>query len=91
MVINEEKLLIYLNTEVVGREKSGKRVGTVGMQTIRNVVSAVVALYSQQVTANANSNPSPRGRVVKLFLKYLRRKEFQRQRQILLILKYVRI
>jgi hypothetical protein len=84
----EEKLLIFLNTQIEGRKAKVQQRNAaegvsqkVGIQTVRNYVSAAVNLWQQQTTAGSNSFPNPRGLVIKKYLKFIQLKEFLRRRK----------
>jgi hypothetical protein len=86
--VTEEKLLIFLHTQVVGRKAKVQRKNTpegvsqkVGIQTVRNYVSAAVNLWQQQTTASSNSFPNPRSHVIKRYLNFIQTKEFLRRRK----------
>lgn len=85
ITVTEHKLLVFLHEEVVGRQSKRKRKnsehgGTISIQTVKNYVSAAVKLWQKQALANINSNPNPRGNLVKQYLKFLKTKEFCRER-----------
>jgi hypothetical protein len=80
--------LIFLRTQVVGRKAKVQRKNApegvsqkVGIQTVRNYVSAAVNLWQQQTTAGSNSFPNPGGHVIKKYLKFIQTKEFLRRRK----------
>jgi hypothetical protein len=56
MAINEEKLLVYLRTCVVGRESKKSKGKIIGIKSIQNVVSAAVNLWTRQVMAKVSFN-----------------------------------
>lgn len=74
--INEEKLLVYLWEEVIGRTNSvtstASRKVTVGISTVLNAITAVKDIWRKQVADNMNSYPDPRGDRVKALVKYVR-------------------
>ncbi len=80
--------MIFLRTQVVGRKAKVQRKNApegvsqkVGIQTVRNYVSAAVNLWQQQTTAGSNSFPNPGGHVIKKYLKFIQTKEFLRRRK----------
>lgn len=83
-LVNEERLLEFLEEEVVakGNKKKINADGTpvpIGIQSYEANVKALVALYFHQVACNKNKNPHPRGPGVSSFLSLQRKKEATRR------------
>jgi hypothetical protein len=85
-MVTEEKLLLFLESQVVGRESKRKRSSAagsnqvVGIQTVKNYVNAIGKLWAYQRANGTNTNDHPRGPLIKSYLKYLSTREFQRSR-----------
>ena len=86
-LVTEEKLLIFLHSQVWKRPLKRKRKAsdedvpqTVGIQSIKNAASAMVNLWTVQRIRGVNNHPSPRGPLVKEFIKHVKTKEFERCR-----------
>lgn len=81
-IVDENKLILFLTDEVVGRQRrKGKKDACVGFETVRQYVAAIVDLYNQQKNQNMNSNPHPRGPLVKKLLKTQRHEQHARARE----------
>lgn len=59
---------------------TGKGSKIVGIQTVRGIISAVSKLHELQTLHNENNFPQPHGKAIKHFVKFLKTKEFQRNR-----------
>ena len=80
--VDEEKLLVYIWKEVIGRTNSvrsvpGQRV-TVGIATVKLAITAIKDIWRQQCADNINSNPNPRGDRVLALVKYVQECEHRR-------------
>jgi hypothetical protein len=82
-VVTKNKLLVFLQEEVLNRPLRGKdddSTARLGASSVETYVSAVVSIYNNQVTRGLNHNPHPRGPAVKAMLAAHSRKERQRRR-----------
>src|SRR5205809_5177759 len=86
-IVTENKLLVFLQEEVLNRPLRGKRMRDIGdtdtrlgASSVETYVSAVVSIYDNQVTRGLNRNPHPRGPAVKATLETHGRRERQRRR-----------
>jgi hypothetical protein len=52
----------------------------VGLSTVKNAVSAVVDLWQKQHSMKMNNNHSPRGPLVKKYLDFIKKSEYQKSR-----------
>ena len=75
--VTEAKLNFFIRECVLYRPtKKGRNKGkSVGIKTIQNYISAVISLFNEQKAKNMNSNPHPRGPVIKSLLETLCRQE----------------
>jgi hypothetical protein len=86
--VTAEKLLLFLSSQVHGRESRKKssvnRVNgitqLVGHKTMLNYVSAIVRLWREQQDQGVNTHPNPRNGLVKDYLRHLRSSEHSRIR-----------
>ena len=85
--MTENKLLVFLQEEVLNRPLRGKRKrenddpdARLGASSVETYVSAVVSIYDGQVTRGLNRNPHPRGPAMKAMLEAHCRREHQRRR-----------
>lgn len=70
-----------MHEEVVNRKAKRGKDKTVGVQTIRQYISAIKDLYTRQRAAGMNNHPDPRGAVVKSVIKTAMHSEHHRQRK----------
>ena len=86
-IVTENKLLVFLQEEVLNRPLRGKRKRDIGdtdtrlgASSVETYVSVVVSIYDNQVTRGLNRNPHPRGPAIKAMLETHGRREHQRHR-----------
>ena len=88
--VTEDKLLLFVTTEVAGRPlraKSFKVDKSVPLHqtrlnwtSVRSYVSAITDLYREQKALGINCHPSPREDTVRQYLKTLQRRDTKRQK-----------
>ncbi len=78
--VAEDKLLLFLNEKVIGRERRGGQGGTIRSSTVESYTSALIDLYNHQKSLGVNAHPQPRSSLVKDLLKNIKRNENQIRR-----------
>ncbi|EGZ10648.1 hypothetical protein PHYSODRAFT_337428 [Phytophthora sojae] len=68
VTVTGNKLHLFLDTQVVGRESKKKKGKVIGASTVYGYVNAIVDLYNQQVANKMNTNDHPRMYKVKQLL-----------------------